>query len=113
MIGQALSRSIDSALVLYRTLKQGDSTSVSESLLNSAGYLLLGQGRTADVIRIFQENVRVYPASGNVYDSLGDAFIAAKNGAAALDAFTRAARIDPKNAHARRLVDSLSAALKF
>jgi CubicO group peptidase (beta-lactamase class C family) len=110
MIGRALSVSTDSALILYRSLKQRDSTSVPENLLNGVGYLLLNRGQVADAIRIFQENVRAYPESGNVYDSLGDAFIAAKNGPAALDAYTRAARIDPTNAHARGLIDSLSAA---
>lgn len=112
MIGRALSAGADSTLILYRALKRRDSASVSEGLLNSVGYLLLSRGQTVDAIRIFEENVRAYPGSGNVYDSLGDAFIAAKNGPAALDAYTQAARIDPTNAHARALIDSLSAAIR-
>src|SRR2546430_12871686 len=46
--------------------------------LNRLGYLLLGKGRNADAIAIFKLNVEEYPKSGNVYDSLAEAY--AKDG---------------------------------
>ncbi len=47
---------------------------VRESELNEAGYELLNQDRTDDAIEIFKLNVSLFPASWNVFDSLGEAY---------------------------------------
>lgn len=54
-----------------------------EAQLNAFGYQLLGQGKTNEAIDIFRLNVKQYPKSWNVYDSLGEALLASgdKNGA--------------------------------
>ena len=44
-----------------------------ENQLNTYGYELLGQGKTNDAIDIFRNNVKRYPESWNVYDSLAEA----------------------------------------
>lgn len=44
-----------------------------EVQLNAYGYELLGQGRMNDAIELFRDNVKRYPTSWNVYDSLGEA----------------------------------------
>jgi len=44
-----------------------------ESRLNSLGYTLLRNGRTDEAIAVFEYNVRQYPESANVYDSLAEA----------------------------------------
>src|SRR5271163_4908939 len=49
----------------------------SEALLNRFGYEHLAMGDTKVAIELFQMNVTVYPNSPNVYDSLGDAYLAA------------------------------------
>jgi hypothetical protein len=43
-----------------------------EAQLNMYGYELLGQGKNAEAIEIFKMNVKRYPASWNVYDSLAE-----------------------------------------
>ena len=48
----------------------------SEALLNRFGYGQLAKGDTKTAIEIFQLNVAAYPNSPNVYDSLGDAYLA-------------------------------------
>lgn len=45
-----------------------------ENLVNRAGYWLIGQQRAEEAIAVLQRNVELYPASINVYDSLGDAY---------------------------------------
>jgi tetratricopeptide (TPR) repeat protein len=45
--------------------------------VNQIGYSWLRQKRVADAIRTFELNTTLYPASANVYDSLGDAYDAA------------------------------------
>jgi CubicO group peptidase (beta-lactamase class C family) len=96
----------------FRQLERDRAPGISEGLLNSAGYLLLGGGDVAGAILLFEENVRAYPSSANVYDSLGDAYLAARRDVAARDAYARSVQIDPTNSHARRLSDSLSLVLK-
>src|SRR5277367_776651 len=49
----------------------------SEALLNRFGYEHLAMGDTKVAIELFQMNVTAYPNSPNVYDSLGDAYLAA------------------------------------
>jgi tetratricopeptide (TPR) repeat protein len=47
----------------------------SESLVNQLGYrLLLGDGKKDDAIAVFRSNVKRYPNSANVYDSLAEAY---------------------------------------
>lgn len=46
---------------------------VPENLTNVIGYRLLGAGMSNEAIAVFRKNVEVYPASANVYDSLGEA----------------------------------------
>jgi tetratricopeptide (TPR) repeat protein len=46
-------------------------------LINRFGYEHLAMGDTKAAIELFQMNVAAYPNSPNVYDSLGDAYLAA------------------------------------
>lgn len=47
---------------------------IPEDLLNRAGYQMLNAKKYSDAIRIFKLNVKNYPGSANVYDSLGEAY---------------------------------------
>lgn len=47
-----------------------------ENQINTYGYDLMGQGKTKEAIDIFALNVKKFPASWNVYDSLGEALAA-------------------------------------
>jgi dienelactone hydrolase len=59
--------------------RRDDPTTVlfSEALINRFGYEHLAMGDTKAAIELFQMNVAAYPNSPNVYDSLGDAYLAA------------------------------------
>ncbi|MBL7959663.1 alpha/beta hydrolase [bacterium] len=46
----------------------------SERIINSLGYVLLGNLQTAEAIKIFQFNISSHPESANVYDSMADAY---------------------------------------
>lgn len=52
----------------------GFEVKVPENLVNQIGYVLLQENRIDDAIRAFEMNTELYPASANVYDSLGDAY---------------------------------------
>jgi len=56
-----------------------------EAAINALGYQHLQAGRMPDAIALFELNVQGYPNSANAYDSLGDAYLAAKDNAKALE----------------------------
>ena len=45
-----------------------------EAMVNQMGYRLMGQQKPEEAIAVLSRNVEVYPASPNVYDSLGDGY---------------------------------------
>ena len=65
------------ALALYDSLKLAapDRYDFGEPELNTVGYVLLGRGRIADAITVFQRNVELFPGGYNTYDSLGEAYL--------------------------------------
>jgi dienelactone hydrolase len=56
-----------------------------EAAINLLGYEHLQAGRVPDAIQIFELNVEAYPESANTYDSLADAYVAAKDTAKAAE----------------------------
>ncbi len=102
-LGKTVSdRGVDAAISQYHTLKNSGSKDYdfNEEQLNQLGYGLLQQNRTADAIAIFKLNVEEYPKSGNVYDSLAEAY--AKNGQKqlAIENYKKSLELDPKNLNA-------------
>jgi len=107
---RALSEGGAAAISLYRDLKQrGAADAFGEGLLNGLGYRFLSLDRPADAILFFNENARVFPASANVFDSLGDGFAALKMSAEAIEAYRESVRLDPGNDHARDMIRQLEA----
>ena len=68
-----------------------------EHLLNGIGYDSFRGGKFDDAIRIFQKNVREFPESSNVYDSLGEAYAAAGKKDLAIENYEKSVQLDPKN----------------
>ncbi|QSQ26350.1 serine hydrolase [Pyxidicoccus parkwayensis] len=101
--------SVAEAIARYRTLKatKAGEYDFAESELNNAGYRLLGSGRIAEAVEVFKLNVEMYPNSGNVYDSLGEAYVAQGNKEQALVNYRRAVELDPKNTNAAQAVQQL------
>jgi len=63
--------------------------------VNALGYERLQSGRTEDAIHLFELNVAAYPESANVYDSLGDGYMAA-------------GRVEEAKAQARKAIEKLA-----
>jgi hypothetical protein len=63
--------------------------------LNGLGYRLLDEGRLEEAVAILYVNARAYPGSVNVWDSLGDAYRAAGHRLQAIEAYDKAAAMDP------------------
>ena len=54
-------------------IQQRAFTIADETALNGYGYQLMGQNKTAEAIEVFRKNVKKFPDSWNVYDSLAEA----------------------------------------
>jgi len=53
--------------------KYGYSIEIPEPILNRLGYQYLQNSNIKEAVKVFMENVKRYPLSANVYDSLGEA----------------------------------------
>jgi CubicO group peptidase (beta-lactamase class C family) len=97
-----VNRGADVAVAQYRELKRTNPNGYNfdERALNQLGYKLLENGRNADAIAIFKLNVEEYPKSGNVYDSLAEAYAKDGQKQKAIANYRKSLELDPKNQNA-------------
>lgn len=105
----ASKKDVASVIAEYRKLKTENSPTYdfSENELNALGYQLLSMKRAKDAIEIFKLNVEMFPKSSNVYDTLGEAYLADGQKDSALANYKKAVELDPTNANALQVVKRL------
>jgi CubicO group peptidase (beta-lactamase class C family) len=115
-IGEVVMETLDKASVAeaiarYRSLKATKAAEYDFSAreLNRAGYQLLGTGRVADAIALFELNVEMFPGDGNAYDSLGEAYMVSGNKERAIANYRRSLELTPKNTNAVEMLKKLEA----
>jgi len=83
---------------------------VDEGQLNGLGYRYLGKaGKLPEALAVLKWNVDLFPASGNVYDSYGEALVKNGDRAGALAAYAKAVELDATNKNAVKFLDELKA----
>jgi CubicO group peptidase (beta-lactamase class C family) len=104
-----VNRGVDAAVARYRELKRTnpDGYSFDERALNRLGYMLLRKDRNANAIAIFKLNVEEYPQSGNVYDSLAEAYAKDGQKQLAIANYRKCLEVDPKNQSAANKIKEL------
>jgi tetratricopeptide (TPR) repeat protein len=85
------------------------SAPVSESSLNSLGYDLMGDGRSDEAIKLFELNTRLFPQSGNTWDSLAEACMKNGDREKAITYYKKSLEIDPSNENAVQMLERLQA----
>ena len=90
---------IEAAVTKYHDLKKTSEKNFDfrERSLNILGYELLENEKIDEAIAIFKLNGEIFPESFNVYDSLGDAYLAQGNEESAVRYFAKALEINPKS----------------
>jgi tetratricopeptide (TPR) repeat protein len=99
--------------------KMGDATNAAqlrsrsfqiaaEPDLNAYGYQLLGAGKVDSAIVVFQKNVKDYPKSWNVYDSLGEAYATKGDKRRAIEQYTKARQMTKDPAQQQRIAGILA-----
>lgn len=71
-----------------------------EHALNDWGYRLLAFGKPRSALAVLKLTADLYPASGNAFDSLGEAYATNGDEASAIDAYRRSLALDPSNKNA-------------
>jgi tetratricopeptide (TPR) repeat protein len=99
---QLMAGKFAEAIQAYKKIKleRPNDNAVAEQRLNSVGYSLLERKNTAAAIAIFKTNVELYPQSSNVYDSLGEAYLANGEKELAIANYKKSLELNPKNKNA-------------
>jgi tetratricopeptide (TPR) repeat protein len=92
---------------LNTVFKSDYQTIEAENDLNNAGYKLLENNQIKDAIDVFKMNVKLYPKSSNVYDSLGEAYMKNGDNELAVENYKKSLELDPKNDNAKKMINKL------
>lgn len=87
--------------------KLGYEWKVDEVSMNNLGYQILGKGQIANAIEVFEKNVKDFPSSYNVYDSMGEAYMANKENDKAISHFKKSLALHPGNANSVKMLKEL------
>jgi CubicO group peptidase (beta-lactamase class C family) len=100
---------LEAGVKQYYDLKksQPDAYNFQEQLLNTLGYVFIQQGKMKEAIRVLQLNVEAYPASSNVYDSLGEAYMRNGDKALAIENYEKSLKLDAGNSNAVEMLKKL------
>jgi peptidylprolyl isomerase len=110
MLAEALdSKGAAAAEHAYKNWKKGrrDAYYLSEAEVNALGYRCLKEGKNAEAIAVFKINTDLFPKSGNVYDSLAEAYMTAGNNKLAIANYERSLKLDPHNLNASEMLTKL------
>ena len=99
----------DEAIKLYHHLKESNNTSFvfNENQLNYLGNELRKNKKIKDALKIYELNLKEYPKSTIVYESLGETYKRSKNEIIAVTYFKKAFELDPQNPHWTYILDRL------
>jgi uncharacterized membrane protein/archaellum component FlaF (FlaF/FlaG flagellin family) len=105
------SGGIDQAVRQYHEVKAAAPATYNfdEDELNSLGYVFIRSKKFKEAIRILQLNVEAFPQSGNVYDSLGEAYMDDGDKLQAIANYQKSLQLNPKNGNAVVMLRKLSA----
>jgi acetyl esterase/lipase len=82
-----------------------------EATLNNLGYRLIQKGRPKDAIEVFKINAEAYPQSGNVWDSLAEAYMLNGDKELAVQNYKKSLDLNPKNGNAVWMLEKIGAPL--
>jgi len=110
IMSKAKETGVKQAILNYTSLSKSKDSSnyyFSERECNSLGYYLLRANKTDDAIQLFKFNTAQFPNSGNVFDSMGEAYLKAGDKANALASYKKALELDPGNSNAADIIKKL------
>lgn len=70
---------------------------VAEVEMNRLGYKFLGEEKVLEAIEVFKINVKEFPESSNVYDSLGEAYMVNGDAELSIENYQKSVELNPNN----------------
>lgn len=101
----------DRLLAFYAEMKEKSPDEFSfgsEDSLNEIGYHYLRNGKITDAIVVLKANTKLFPSSGNAFDSLAEAYLKSGSKMDALANYQKAYQLDPNNNTAKNMIAELS-----
>ncbi len=90
-------------------IEKPDKKLFSETGMNALGYSYFGDKDYDTAIQLFEMNVVEYPDSWNVYDSLGEAYLAIGDNEKAVGNYTKSVELNPDNENGKKVLKELRA----
>lgn len=87
--------------------KQNPDFKLEQGMIDTWGYELLSSDHLAESIDVLELNAQLYPDSGGVYQSLGEAYSKAGKKDLAIQSFQKALEKDPNDLEAKRKLEEL------
>jgi len=98
----------DGARLTCSLLDQGmTKDALNEAIINQIGYQVLGRDCYLLAIEIFKYNIKTFPNSANVFDSLGEAYSKAGRRELAIENYKMALKLNPDSESAKEALKSL------
>jgi CubicO group peptidase (beta-lactamase class C family) len=95
-------------LAKLKEFRSSGQYAMKEDEINSVGYEFLNSEKINEAIEVFKLNVETFPASGNCYDSLGEAYLKNGNKELAIKNYKRSVELDPGNENGKKVLAELS-----
>ena len=101
-------KGFDHAADVYASFQKQDPTfKLDEGFVNQWGYELMGEKHLPEATALFKWNVAAYPNSGNVYDSLAEAYMKAGDKEHSIEFYKKSLEKDPGNENAKAKLKEL------
>lgn len=100
---------VDGAVKYFYKKSESDPSAIifEEGEMNALGYSFLQNGKFKDAIELFKLNTIAYPNSGNVFDSLGEAYLKDGQRELAIENYEKALKLNPANSNAETILKEL------
>ncbi|MEL7530938.1 MAG: tetratricopeptide repeat protein [Bacteroidota bacterium] len=80
---------------------------LSQGGINEFGYMLMGQNRDEEALKVFELNTRLYPQGFNTFDSYGECLVKLGQIEAGIAAYEKSLALNPKNDNATKVLAEL------
>ena len=104
-------KGFDHAAEVYASFQKQDTAfKLDEGFINQWGYELMNGNHLPEAIEVFKFNVSLNPNSGNVYDSLAEAYMKSGDKQQAIEFYKKSLEKDPSNGNAKDKLKELEPA---
>jgi tetratricopeptide (TPR) repeat protein len=96
--------------VIHNSLSKAvNANLLNEWMINELGYRYLSKNKFPSALALFQFNVKNYPHSFNVYDSIGEAYMKSGDKKLAIKSYKKSLILNPKNENAKYMLKKIEA----